>query len=505
MDTTRPSTCPFARSSDAIPADTTVQQDASPRPSSSVPNQDPPATDRPALNPPGCWPPGPPAPINGWGLLRQMSRDLPGTLARWVREYGDLVHLKIWPEHEVIVTDPTLIRQLLVDHHDDLVRWRRAMQVFGAAHGHSVLVVEGEPWRSKRRALQPAFAPQPVQAFVPTIADACAAALARWPARSGHWPIEQALTELTMDVILKMMFSSPLDDEGSAASTAVRDVSEALNAEFFWPVSLPDWVPWKRRKRRGIATLDRLIQGFIQQRLNRPEGQWPDDLLTRLLKLHLEDPARWPLDAVHDECRTAFLAGHETTAAALTWWAWCMASHPEAQARAAAECAALNRAAPSAADLRRLPWLGQTLQESMRLYPSAPMLFTRRALRPITLGSWQFPARTLFLLPLGLVQRDPRWFPDPDQFQPERFAPERADRETGSVQRAPRGSSLPFGAGPRVCLGQHLATAEMTMVAVMLLQRFRLIRPADLPAPVPRLQITMRPATPLVLAIERVD
>lgn len=484
---------------------------------------EPSVTEPAAIHPPGCWPPGPPAPINGWGLLRQMSKDMPATLVRWARQYGDLVHLRIWPEHQIVVTNPTLARQLLVDHHDDLVRWRRAMKVFEAAHGHSVLVVEGESWRDKRRALQPAFAPQPVQAFVPTIAETCATALARWPAQARHWPIEEALTELTMDIILKMMFSSPLGEGGAAASQAVRDVGEALNAEFFWPVSLPDWLPWKRRKRRGMVLLDQLIGGHLRQRLALAPADWPDDLLTRLLRLHLEDPSNWPLGAVHDECRTAFLAGHETTAATMTWWAWSMASNPEAQARAAAECATLAGAPPGAADLRRLPWLSQTLQESMRLYPSAPILFTRRSVRPITLGGWQFPARTLFLLPLGLIQQDPRWFPEPERFDPARFDraridPQRAEAGTAGPDRvssgepgqgarperqAPRGSWLPFGAGPRVCLGQHLAMAEMTVIAAMLLQRFRLIRPADQPAPRPRLQITMRPQTPLVLTIER--
>ena len=446
----------------------------------------------------GSWPPGPRSGLTGWRLLRRMSVDLPGALERWTREHGDLVHLRIRPEHQIIVTHPALIRQLLVDHHDDLIRWRRAMSVFEAAHGRSVLVVEGEDWRAKRRALQAAFAPQPVQAFVPTIAEATRSALAAWPARADHWPIEHALTELTMDIILKMMFSSPLGADGPAASEAVRDVGEVLNAEFFWPMSLPDWVPWKWRKRRGMATLDRLIGGHISRRLASPRDAWPDDLLTRLLMLHVDDPASWSTAAVHDECRTAFFAGHETTAASLTWWAWCMATHPEAQARAADECRErLDGREPEAADLRGLRWLGQTLQESMRLYPSAPVLFTRRALRPITLGPWKFPARTLFMLPLHLVQRDPRWFDDPLAFRPDRF-----DREAEAARPVPRGSCLPFGTGPRVCLGQHLATAEMTMVAAMLLQRFRLTRPTDQPEPLPRLQITMRPVTPLVLAIE---
>ena len=490
METTPTSSCPFSRPDEPARSDATVTRNP-------TPSETPPSAVSAESLPSDNWPPGPGSGLTGWGLLRQMSLDMPATLERWTRAHGDVVHLRIWPEHEIIVTEPTLIRQLLVEHHDDLVRWRRAARIFEDALGQSVLVVEDEAWRAKRRALQPAFAPQPVQTFMPTVAEAAGSALAAWPARAERWPIETALTELTMDVILRMMFSSPLGEDGPAASEAVRHITEAMNAEFFWPASLPDWVPWKRRKRRGIATLEGLIGRHVAQRLAMPRERWPDDLLTRLLALHVDDPANWPLTAIHHECRTAFVAGHETTAAALTWWAWCMATHPQAQARAAEECREqLGERAPAASDLRGLRWLGLTLQESMRLYPSTPLLLTRRALRPITLGGWRFPARTLFLLPLYLVQRDPRWFDEPLAFRPERF--ERDDK----AKPAPRGTWLPFGAGPRVCLGQHLATAEMTVVAAMLLQRFRLARPAGLPTPTPQLRITARPAMPLVLDIE---
>lgn len=501
------STCPFHHDPGAARADDDVPPDegraATGNGAAAVaplpPDTLPPDTLAPSTLPPGTWPPGPPAGLTGWGLLAEMARDMLAALARWQRDYGDVIHLRIWPEHQIVVTDPTLVRELLVNHHDDLVRWRRATRVFEAAHGRSVLVVEGQAWKDKRRALQPAFAPQPVQTLVPTIADAAARRLARWPDQAERWPIEYALNAVTMDVILRMMFSTSMGEEADAFSQAIRDVGEAANAEFYWPASLPDWVPWKRRKRRGIALMNRLIVEQVDRRLDQDRSRWPDDLLTRLLALHATDPARWPLDAVRDECRTAFLAGHDTTAGALTWWAWLMASHPEAQARATAEVRdRLGNRAPTPDDLRHLPWLGQTLQETLRLYPSAPVLFTRRALRPITLGRWQFPARTMFLLPLQRIQHDPRWFDDPLAFRPERFA-----REGSGPRETPRGTWLPFGAGPRVCLGQHLAMTEMTLVAAMVLQRFTLSVPPDQPPPLPRLQVTLKPVTPLTLSINR--
>jgi cytochrome P450 len=228
--------------------------------------------------------------------------------------------------------------------------------------------------------------------------------------------------------------------------------------------------------------------------MRMPQADWPQDLLTRLLALHVADPQAWPLRAVRDECMTAFLAGHETTAATLTWWAWCMAAHPSAQAAARAEVdMVLQGRAPVAADLPALDYLGRSLQETLRLYPAAPVLISRRARRPVMLGGWQLPARTIFAVPLQLMHHDARWFPQPQAFRPERFA--------DGAPAIPRGAFMPFGTGPRVCLGQHLALAEMTVIAAMFLQRYSLDVPAGMAPPRPVHNITLRPQTPLTLRL----
>ena len=447
-----------------------------------------------ALQPPGTWPPGPPSRITGWGLLRSMAHDLLGTLEQWRGAYGNLVHLRIWPEHQIVVTDPHLARELLVTHHDALIRWERGIAVMSQLHGHSVLTAEGAAWQTKRRALQPSFSPKGVQAYVPLIADAADAALARWPANDADWPIETALTSLAMDVIMGFLFSSPGDVDTARAEQAVHRMSVAGNAEFYWPASWPDAMPWKRAKREARQVLDRLINRQIDNRLALDRAAWPDDVLSRLLALHADDGATWPREAVRDECMTAFLAGHETTAATLTWWAWCMASNPAAQAVARSEVATvLQGRRPTAADLPALQAVARTLQETLRLYPAAPVLLSRRSTAPIALGGWQLPAGTMFMIPMQLMQRDPASFADPLAFKPERFA-EQADN-------APRGAYMPLGAGPRVCLGQHLAMTEMTIIAAMLLQRFELAVPDGMQAPVAALHITLRPGEALRLRL----
>ncbi|WP_326941278.1 cytochrome P450 [Actimicrobium sp. GrIS 1.19] len=449
----------------------------------------------PSLHPSGVWPPGPPSGLIGWTLLRSMSRDLLGTVAEWRQAYGDVVHLRMWPEHQIVVSDPQLVRDLLVGHHLELRRWERGISVFSQLHGHSVLTAEGEVWRAKRSALQPGFSPKAVQAFVPAIAGAAAKTFARWPSGGADWPVESALTSLAMDVILRMMFSSEIDEDARAAEVALNDTAKAANAEMYWPASLPDWMPWKRAKRRGIALLKRLISGHVEKRLALAPDAWPEDLLSRLLVLHRDDPAAWPLKAVHDECMTAFLAGHETTAATLTWWAWCMAANPQAQELARREVeTVLQGRLPTAQDLPALAYLATTLQETLRLYPAAPVLLSRRSTQAITLGGWQLPAGTMFMVPLQLMQHDARWFPDPTAFRPERF-------DCGAPD-LPRGSFMPFGTGPRVCLGQHLATTEMTVIAAMLLQRFTVSVPDGMVAPRPAFNITLRPECPLRLRLK---
>lgn len=451
-----------------------------------------PAAPATSPHPPGSWPPGPNPGLTGWGLLRKMSKDLPGTLRGWQQAHGDLVHLRTWPEHTVVVADPMLARELLVQHHGKLVRWERGIEVFAQLHGHSVLIAEGDAWRRKRHALQPHFLPKPSAALVPAIADCARRALASW--HPGPWPVEHSVTTLTMEVIARMVFSSDIADQAPAAAQALHDVSVAANGEFYWPVTPPRWLPSQRAKHKGMAFLNGMIDDQIAARLRMPRGGWPDDLLARLLALHETDPAAWPLSAVRDECMTTFLAGHETAAATMTWWMWCMAVNPAAQQAARAEVRQrLEGRPPSADDLAALPYLGATLQETMRLYPAAPVLISRRSTAPITLGGWQLPARTIFTVPVQLLQQDARWFPEPATFHPERFM--------ADARQAPRGAYMPFGTGPRICLGQHLVMAEMTVIAAMLLQRFELAPLPGAAAPLAVMNVTLRPAQPLQLQL----
>ncbi|OYT88008.1 MAG: cytochrome P450 [Burkholderiales bacterium PBB6] len=454
------------------------------------------------MHPTETPPPGPPSTWWGLPLLRAMYRDYLGFTAGLQRAHGDVVLMRLGNEPSWDLFHPDDVRCAMVEHADHLVRWERGVEVFSQAFGQGLLVAEGDSWRRQRRMLAPGFLPRRVQGYAALMVDAARAALdAAVPAGQGsaEQPAEALFNALTMDVIMRTLFSSRAPAQASAAAEATQVLSRSAMQEMFWPFSLPDWLPLphKRAKRRAMAVLTGLIDGQIAARQALPLEQRPgDDLLAMLLAVRDEDGSALGSDELHDQCMVMFQAGHETSATALLWWSWLMASHPEAVQRAQAEVdAVLGGRDPSPADLPALPWLGATLKEAMRLYPPVAALMTRRVRTPFQLAGRTVPAGMLLRVTPWVIQRDARWFAEPEAFRPERFLADAPDM--------PRSAWLPFGVGPRVCIGQHFAQLEMTLVAALLLQRYTLHTPAGAPAPQPRMYVTLRPAAPLPLRLQR--
>ena len=421
-----------------------------------------------------------------WGLpaLFAMRRDYLAVIERQ-REHGDLVRQQILNERAVDVFAPELVRQLMLEHADAMQRWERATEVFSELMGQSVLVSEGPTWQRQRRMLMPAFTPKRMVGYGALMVDATRAGLVALPA--GETAMDVLFCHLTMDVILRTLFSTPAGPHTRAATAALQTLSEAALREMFWPMTLPDWLPLpgKAAKRRSLRRMRALIQDHIDSRRTDPAPR--SDLLAMLQALRDEETgAALSPREVFDQCMVSFAAGVDTSATALTWWSGLMAQHAPAQARAVAELrAVLAGREPSADDIGRLPWLGATLKEAMRLFPPIAAMMTRRLTREVLLNGVHLPARTLLRVTPWVLHRDPRWWPhQPNGFWPERFL-------QGAVEPIPRGAYLPFGVGPRVCLGQHFAVQEMTLIAAMLLQRFELLPLGPLPRP--QLAVTLRP------------
>jgi cytochrome P450 len=294
----------------------------------------------------------------------------------------------------------------------------------------------------------------------------------------GGVEVERLFTHLTMQVIERMLFGANRwsGNQLTDAADAIRILGRLVMRELFIP-----WA-WLRRwpGRANTARLKglRVLDGLLVPRLT-------DAALLQGLAP----------DARVDNLRTMFAAGHDTTAQALAWWCALMAHHPRALERAQSELdTVLAGRQPAASDLARLSWLAASLKEALRLYPAVPVLAMRRLRAPVALGRWTLPAGTLLRIAPWMLQRDANAWPQPEQFQPERFM-------SGAPTPA-RGAWMPFGAGPRACIGRHLALLEMTVVSAVLLQR---CTPQPMPGaamPAHELNVVLRPRQPLRLALQ---
>lgn len=371
-------------------------------------------------------PPGPRTPWWGLPLLSRMSHDYLGFVSELQQRWGDVTFMRLGPEQAWDVFDPALVRQALVEQADHLIRWERGIQVFEQIFGQSVLVTEGETWRRQRRMLMPGFTPRRVHGYAELMTAAARSVLdgAVQPTRhEADVDIGELMSRLTMDVILRTLFSIPDHGESRDAARAIRVLSRSAMHEMFWPMTLFVWLPLsgKRAKRWGLRTLHGLVgRHTAQRRTLHPHEAPQDDLLAMLLAAKdVETGTGLSVAELHDQCMVMFQAGHETSATALSWWAWLMVCNPEAQHRAWQEVQnTVGACDPEADDAPALDWIRASLKEAMRLYPPVGALMTRRVVKPLQLGVWTVPVGALLRFTPWLIQRDPRWFAEPEAFRP---------------------------------------------------------------------------------------
>jgi cytochrome P450 len=269
-----------------------------------------------------------------------------------------------------------------------------------------------------------------------------------------------------MEVVADVLFGSGL---GPADVHTVREAMEVVNEYLANSpeaiLKLPGWVPTPRNRavNHAVKQVDELLYRIIARRRG---GEPLDDLLGTLLAAQDDEGARMSDEQLRDEAITLFLAGHETTALLLAHTLYLLSKHPDVERTLHAELASvLGGRPPTAADVRALPYAERVLKEAMRLYPPA-WTTGREATEEVEIGGYLIPKGAQILTSQWVVHRDPRWFPNPEGFDPERFSPERA-------KDLPRFAYFPFGGGPRICIGNHFAMMEATLILAMVLQRFR--------------------------------
>jgi len=436
-------------------------------------------------------PPGPKArPF--FGLLPEFRRDPLGLLER-AAQYGDIARLQLGPVNFFMLNHPDLIEEVLVTQNRLFVKGR-GLENSRRLLGNGLLTSEGEFWRRQRRLAQPAFHKARINGYAETMVDFARRYLASWQDRESY-DIHRDMMRLTLFIAARTLFSADVthdaDVVGEAMEVSLNVFRQRLGRIIPIPESWP--TPANRRADRAARLLDDIIYRIIDQR-RESGGEDAGDLLSMLMQAEDEDGTRMTPKQLRDEAMTLFLAGHETTANAMSWTWYLLGLNPDAEARLHAELdRVLGGRAPTPEDLPNLPYVDAVIQESMRLYPPA-WVVGRRSTEPFALGGYQFPAGAEVAMSQWVMHRHPAYFPDPLAFRPERWL-------NGLARRLPRFAYFPFGGGPRVCIGSGFALMEAQLLLATIARAFRFRIDPGHPV-VPHASITLRPASGIRVTAE---
>jgi cytochrome P450 len=401
---------------------------------------------------------------SAFGTLRAFRRDPLGLLERLAAE-GDVVHARVPGADVYLLNHPDLVHDVLVTDHRAFHKGP-TIQAAKMLLGESLLTSEDEHHLRQRRLIQPLFHHDRIAGYADGMVRHGERVASRW--RDGEAiDAHGEMASLTLAVVGETLFGSDVDDERSETVTRSLTRTLAMFDRVYSPlfrvlVRLP--TPTMRRYRRIEADLNGVVEAMIAER--RAGGGRGGDLLSLLLRAR-EDGAGMTDRQVRDEALTLFLAGHETTANALAWAWWLLSEHPEAEAALHAELDdALGGPPPTVRDLPRLPYTEAVLSEAIRLRPPA-WAIGRRAVRDHRAGDVTIRAGSIVVVSPWLLHHDSRWWPEPDAFRPERWLP-------GANAERPRFAYVPFGAGPRMCIGEPFARMEGVLLLATIAQRWRL-------------------------------
>ena len=444
----------------------------------------------------------------GLPLLAYIQKDPLAAASCFRDRFGDVARLNILFRRIYYFFRPEAARQILVDHQADFSREARLLKIFESFQGRNVLTTEGADWERQRRILAPGFSAKRVSGYMGLMSAAIDDSVGEeLPAEIGHSAtvdVDFLTTRITMDVILRTLFSHPTTQaEASGISIAIRALTRQSMREVFWAFIPPKWLPYPGRaaKLAHLQTISALIAAHIEARTVEAGGAESamHDVLDMLLAACDDQPttgsASLTSQEIHDNCFVLFSAGFDTASSALTWWIGLMATHPLVVDQLRHELGSVSASASPLEGIARLPYLNATIKEAMRLYPPSTALFTRVALRDVMIGETAVSKGTLCVVPIWHLHHDPRSFADPNAFRPERFMP--------GAPGIPRSAYLPFGAGPHFCLGQHFASIEMALIAAHIVQNFDLTLEDGAVLPEPVVDIALKPKTSLRVRFTR--
>jgi len=460
------------------------------------------------------------------GHAGEFQKTRVGLFLRAKRELGDIGQLRFFGLPIVMTLAPPLIHEAFVEKHKSFQKSIAIRVMFYPFGGEGLFTSEGDHWRKQRKLLAPLFHPANIKSYAPTMSAVIDKCLDEWTDGSVV-DITREMTRLTMAVAGKVMFDTDTRGDADAVSEAVQMLFEwlakmsgsgtivatsvligalmelrnlrgglesarqkAIHA-LYQPFPFP--TAFRRRFFKAIETLDDLIQRMIDAR-RRAGGEEKTDVLSRVLRARDEDDGTFMNDRqVRDEILTLFVAGHETTAITTSWSLYFLSRNPDVYRKWREEIDHLSGKTPTADEATKLEWTRGAFREAMRIYPPV-MVIDRVAMEDVEVGGYLLPKKTAILAPVHALHRREDLYPDAERFDPTRFFPE-------AEAKRPRGSYLPFGSGPRVCIGAQFAELEAVLVLSRIAQRFD-FEAVDETTIVPDYRTAMRPERPLLVRVK---
>lgn len=413
---------------------------------------------------------------------------------------ADIVTNRILWRRTFIINEPSAIRHVLLDNATNYTKSEVSRRLREPGLGRGLLTSEGETWRRHRRIMAPAFDPRGIAGYAPIMTDVTEALLANWDELPAPRQVDvaAAMMHATLHIISRAMFSSDSDEIVDVVENGVNQYQTTVRPRLLDLLHFPEWFtnlvsPLPTGK--IFDEFDRKVDRLLTERGRAPDAE-PKDLLARLIAARdAETGGGMTAKEVRDQVVTIFMAGHETTSQALSWTWYLLSQHPAAEAKLHQELAGvLDGRTPRSEDIPKLRYARMVIEESMRLYPPAHTISRSPIAADEVLGQRIPPGAEVLIVP-WLLHRKPSLWENPDRFDPERFAPERAAER-------PRFAYIPFGGGPRICIGAAFAMAEATLILATIAQRYRLRLKPGFPVE-PQGLITLRPRYGLRMLLER--
>ncbi len=428
------------------------------------------------------------------GHLIDFGQDPLGFLTKCEHEYGEIVPLRLGLTPACLLSQPDYIEQVFKDRL--LFIKSRGFRALRTLLGEGLFTSEGESWFRQRRLAQPVFHQKRIAGYGESMVANTEQMLNEWQDGETR-DIQPDMMRLTLSVVMKSLFNFDVSQKEAKVVAHALDVamdwfdSKRKQNFIFW-----EWFPRPEnvRYKNAIAQMDKTIYDIIEQR--RTSGEEPGDLLSMLMQARDEEDGTQMTDKqLRDEVATLMLAGHETTANTLLWTWMLLSQHPEVQNKLLEELQdVLGSRSPSVADISRLRYTNMVIKEAMRLYPPVALL-GREAVQDCQIGDYEVPAGCLIMMSQWVMHRNPRYFEDPEEFKPERWAD---DLE----KQLPRGVYFPFGDGPRICIGKGFALMEAVLLLATIAQKFQLTLVPDHPI-VPQNSLTLRPEYGLKVVLHK--